>query len=94
LTSTSRRPWWATARSTSRAGPSGAARSGHADDPVDAVEGVGVPRAGDDVGAFVRQRAGHREADPLAGAGDDGDLAGELQVHAVAPLLPVVAGVM
>lgn len=40
----------------------------------------------DDARAFDRQHAGDGEADALAGAGDQGELAVQLQIHAVVPI--------
>ena len=81
LTSTSRRPCSSTARATRR----GPVRGGEIDrdrrDAVQTVEAVGGARSGDDERALVGQRLHDGQADALAGPGDDGDLAGELEVH-------------
>src|SRR3954468_853263 len=66
LTSTSTRPCSSRPPPTSRAGPSGAARSTrHRDHAVQAVEGVGGPRAGHHVRALVDERPGHGQPDAL-----------------------------
>jgi hypothetical protein len=49
-----------------------------------AATSPGGAGSGDHCGAFVDQRPGDRPADPFTGAGDDGDLATQMQVH---PLL-------
>ena len=87
LTSTSRPPYVVTASSTSRPGPSSLVRStwtGRTDRPAASAASSSVerPGAGHHLRALVDQRPGHREPDALAGAGHDGHLAGQLQVHA------------
>ena len=48
---------------------------------IDALQRPGRPRAGDDGRSLVNERPHHRKPDPLARTGDDGDLAGEPEVH-------------
>ena len=53
----------------------------HGGDAARGPRGCRGARAGDDARALVDERARDRQADALAGAGDDRDLAGELEVH-------------
>ena len=86
LTSTSSRPCSSIAFCTSSAGPSSAIRStATAVTPVQAVQVLGRPRPGDDVGALGDQRLGDREPDALVGAGDDRDLVSQVKVHRSRP---------
>ena len=54
-------------------------------DTFDAVERVHRARAGDDQDALGRQGPHDGEPDPLARAGHDCDLSGELEVHRQLP---------
>ena len=54
---------------------------GHTGDPVDVGETGGGQRAADHVGALGGEGAGDGETDALAGAGDDGDLVVQQQIH-------------
>jgi hypothetical protein len=49
--------------------------------PGGCMQGRRAARADRDLAALQRQRLRDGEADPLAGAGDDGDLVGELEIH-------------
>ena len=49
------------------------------------AHGVGVDVGDHDARAFARQRQGRGVADAAAGSGDDGDFAGELQIHVSVP---------
>jgi ubiquinone/menaquinone biosynthesis C-methylase UbiE len=89
LTRTSTRPCSLTARFDQHRWP---ARIGEVDrhrrHAVDALQSADGAGPGDDTSALVDKRARDGQSDALAGAGDDGDLVGELEIHR--PRLPGV----
>jgi hypothetical protein len=73
-------------------GPVGGPEIGlHRGHPVDALQAVDRPRPGHDARPLVGQRPRHGQADALAGAGDDGHLVGQLEVHRYPAMSAVVA---